>query len=146
MYGVLWCRWSSTSLVSQHVSSLLYNESFSVVLCGGIHFWCSNNWYCVKSSLRQQSSTPPLVRNKRINSILMTRRYPDLASASDWSCRERRLVQPIRSTAQILVVTRHQYGIFPLVSMTSFRGETGSGVTKCWLLTLATCKWREDYE
>ena len=54
MYGVLWCRWSSSSLVSQHVSSLLYNESFFVVLCGRIHPWCWNSWYCVKSTLRKQ--------------------------------------------------------------------------------------------
>ena len=34
-----------------------------------------------------------------------------LGSASDWSCRERDLLQPIRSTTQIQVVTSHQYGI-----------------------------------
>ena len=32
------------------------------------------------------------------------------------------LLQPIRSTTQIWVVTRHQYGISALVSLTSFRG------------------------
>ena len=42
----------------------------------------------------------------------MTRHYPDLGSASDWSCRVGNLIQPIRSTTQIWVVTRHQYGIF----------------------------------
>ena len=43
----------------------------------------------------------------------MTRHYlyPDLSSASDWSCRVGNLLQPIRSTPQIWVVTRHQYGI-----------------------------------
>ena len=30
------------------------------------------------------------------NSILTTRHYPDLGSASDWSCRERNWFQPIR--------------------------------------------------
>ena len=50
----------------------------------------------------------------------MTRRYPDLDSASDWSCRLWNLLQPIRSTAQIWVVTRHLYGISALVSQTSF--------------------------
>ena len=30
--------------------------------------------------------------------------YPDLGSGSDWSCRERNLLQPIRSTTQIWVV------------------------------------------
>ena len=34
-----------------------------------------------------------------------------LGSASDWSCRERNLLQPFRSTTQIRVVTSHQYGI-----------------------------------
>ena len=34
-----------------------------------------------------------------------------VSSASDWSCRERNLLQPIRSTTQIRVVTSHQYGI-----------------------------------
>ena len=34
----------------------------------------------------------------------MTRHYPDLGSASDWSCRLGNLIQPIRSTTQIWVV------------------------------------------
>ena len=54
------------------------------------------------------------LRNERRNSILMTRHYPDLGSASDWSCCEGNLTQPIRSTTQISVVTRHQYGIYAL--------------------------------
>ena len=41
----------------------------------------------------------------------MTRHYPDLARASDWSCRMGNLTQPIESATQTLVVTRHQYGI-----------------------------------
>ena len=65
---------------------------------------------------RRQFATLPLRRN----SILMTRRYPDLGSASDWLCRLWNLLQPIRSTTQIWVVTRHQYGISALVSQTSF--------------------------
>ena len=76
----------------------------------------------------------------------MTHHYPDLGCSSDWSCHERNLLQPIRRTTQIWVVTRHQYGISALASLTSsFRGETGSGVTKCRLFTQATCTWREDY-
>ena len=73
------------------------------------------------------------LRNERRNSILMTRHYPDLGSASDWSCRVGNLLQPIRSTTQIWVVTRHQYGISALVSQTSFRGETSGGVAECRL-------------
>ena len=34
--------------------------------------------------------------------------YPDLGSASDWSCRVWNIFQPIRSTTQIWVVTCHQ--------------------------------------
>ena len=63
------------------------------------------------------------LRNERRNSILMTRHYPDLGNAFDWWCRLGNLLQPIRSTIQIWVVTRHQYGISALVSQTSFRGE-----------------------
>ena len=55
------------------------------------------------------------LRNERRNSILMTCHYPDLGSASDWSCRVGNLFQPITSTTQIWVVTRHQYGISALV-------------------------------
>ena len=61
----------------------------------------------------------------------MTHHYSDLGNVSDWSCRVGNLLQSVRSTAQIWVVTRHQYGIFALVSQTSFRGETSCGVAKC---------------
>ena len=59
----------------------------------------------------------------------MTRHYPNLGSASDWSCRVGNLIQPISSTTQIWVVMRHQYGISVLVSQTSFGGETSGNVT-----------------
>ena len=55
------------------------------------------------------------LRNERRNAILMTRHYPDLASASDWSCHVGNLFQPIRSTVQIWVVMCHHYGISALV-------------------------------
>ena len=67
----------------------------------------------------------------------MTRHYPDLGSASEWSCRVGNLIQPIRSTTQIWVVTRHQYGISALVSQTLFGGETSGSVAKCWLFSQA---------
>ena len=41
------------------------------------------------------------------------------------------LLQPIRSTTQIWVVTHRQYGISALVFQTSFRAETSDGVAKC---------------
>ena len=50
----------------------------------------------------------------------MTHHYPDLGSASDWSCPVGYLIQPIRRTTQIWAVMGHQYGISALVSQTSF--------------------------
>ena len=71
----------------------------------------------------------------------MTRPYPDLGGASDWL---KENFKPIRSTTQIWVVTRHQYGISALVSQTSFGGETSGSVAKCRLFSQATfsfCRW-----
>ena len=48
-------------------------------------------------------------------------------------------VRPIRSTAQIWVVTRYQYGISALVSQTSFSGETSGSVAKCRLFAQGIC-------
>ena len=67
----------------------------------------------------------------------MTRHYPDLDSVSEWSQGVGSLLQPIRSTTQIWVVTRHQYGISALVSQTSFRGETVGCVAKRRLFSQA---------
>ena len=44
------------------------------------------------------------VRNERKNSILMTRHYPDLGSASDWLNQISHAARPIRSTTQIWAV------------------------------------------
>ena len=68
----------------------------------------------------------------------MSRHYPDLGSASDWLNQISHAARPIRSTTQIWVVTRHQYGISALVSQTSFGGETSGCVTKCRLFSQAT--------
>ena len=51
----------------------------------------------------------------------MTCHYPGLRSASDWLGRKNILLQPIRSTTQIWVMTGHQYIISALVADTSFR-------------------------
>ena len=67
----------------------------------------------------------------------MTRHYPDLASASDWLKQISHAARPIRSTTQIWVVTRHQYGISALVSQTSFRGETSGDIAKRQLFSQA---------
>ena len=53
----------------------------------------------------------------------MTRHYQDLGTVSDWLEQISHAVGPIRSTTQISVLTRHQYGISTLVSQTSFRGK-----------------------
>ena len=58
------------------------------------------------------------------------------SSGNNYSVKQISLAaQPIKSTTQIWVVTRHQYGIFVLVSQTSFRRETGGGVAKCRLFS-----------
>ena len=68
----------------------------------------------------------------------MMRHYPDVGSASDWSCCMGNWLQPIRSTTQIWVVMHHQYGILTLVSLVSFGRETSAGITKCLLFSQAT--------
>ena len=65
----------------------------------------------------------------------MTRHYSDLSSASDWLNQISHAARPIRSTTQIWVVTRHQYGIFALVPQTPFGGETSGSVAKCRLFS-----------
>ena len=42
---------------------------------------------------------------------------------ADWSCRLGNLIQPIRSTTQIWVVTRHQYGILHSFLRRHFAGK-----------------------
>ena len=59
----------------------------------------------------------------------MTCHYQELGSASDCSFREGNLLQPIRSTTLIWLATRHQHGIFDVVSQTSFRGETNREIS-----------------
>ena len=66
----------------------------------------------------------------------MTFHYPDLTCASDWMKQISRSARPIKRTSQIWLVIRHQYGISALVPQASFRGETGGGVTKCWLFCI----------
>ena len=86
----------------------------------GRHSWRKNS---VKSSRisRRHNWFPAkwLPRNDWRNSILMTLHYPDLSSAFDWLCLVGNVLQPIRFTSQIRVVTRHQYGISALVPQTS---------------------------
>ena len=74
-------------------------------------------------------------RNERRNS----RHYTDLGNASDWLMQISQTARPIRSTTQIWVVTRHQYGISALISQTLFRGKTTDGVAKFRLFSQANC-------
>ena len=73
------------------------------------------------------------LRNERGNSIVVTRHYPDLGSASDWSCHERNVLQPIKSNTSSVE-------FFALVPQTSFREETNDGVAKCGcFLRVSSC-------
>ena len=69
----------------------------------------------------------------------MTRRFLDLGSAPDWLKQFSHAARPIRSTTQIWVVTRHQYGISAVVSQTSFsQGKlVAGGVAKCRVFSQA---------
>ena len=77
-------------------------------------------------------------RNERRNSILTTRHNPDLGNAFDCSCRVGNLLQPIKSTFQIWVVTCHRCGISALIFQTLFCRETSGGVARCRLFSKAT--------
>ena len=93
-----------------------------------------------QTTFRDISSDFPVkghLRNKCRNSILMMHHYPDLASASDWSCCMWNLPQPIISTTQIWVVACYQYGISALVSQTLFHDETVGDVAKRCLFSQA---------
>ena len=61
-------------------------------------------------------------------------RYPDLGNAADWLKQISLVTQPIRSTTQIWVGTRNQYGISANGAQSSFGGKTSGGVdVKCRL-------------
>ena len=59
-------------------------------------------------------------------------------SARDWLKQISQVAQPIRSSTQIWVVTRHQYGISALVSQTLFSREIVGGIAKCHLFSQPT--------
>ena len=65
--------------------------------------------------------------------------YPDLGGTSVIGhVRKEICPNQIRSTTQIWVVTRHEYGISALVSQMSFWGKASGGDTKCQLFAQAT--------
>ena len=74
--------------------------------------------------------------------------YPYLSSASYWSCLVGNLIQPIRSTTQIWVVTRHLYGISHFWNFNSGLEGTLFQKITCWvfhILTLLPGKWRRKF-
>ncbi|CAH3128628.1 unnamed protein product, partial [Porites lobata] len=64
--------------------------------------------------------------------------YPDLGNAPDWLKQISLVTRPIRSTTQIWVVTRNQYGISANGAQTSFGGKTCGRVVKYYQYTLHT--------
>ena len=72
------------------------------------------------------------LRNERRNSILMTRHYSDLGSASHWLNQISHAARPIRSNTQIWVV-RHQYGISALVSHLAGKPVVASPIVGCFV-------------
>ena len=81
------------------------------------------------------TSFPAKRTTAKIHTDDVLRYDPDLGSASDWLKRISFAAPPIRSTAQIWVVIRHQYGFSALVPRSSIRG----GVARCGLFSQATC-------
>ena len=79
------------------------------------------------------------LRNERRNS----RHYTDPGNASDWLMQISQTARPIRSTTQIWVVTRHQYGISALISQTGKPPMTSRNFV-CFLRITAhrfRCTW-----
>ena len=109
-----------------HQKSQAFGEIGFILIRGRNHFYTLEKWQerfmeTIVRDNRRHLATPPLVFPQ--NYVWETRAKipywwrvtnPDLGSASDWSCSERNLLHPIRGTTQILVVTRHQYGISTL--------------------------------
>ena len=89
------------------------------------------------------------LKNKRRNSIRMTRHEPDLGrcSASDWLKQIFHAGWPIRSTTQVWVVTRHQYGISALAfRLTPAVALRNFGCLLCLQFGIGFCKKnRENY-
>ena len=78
--------------------------------------------------------------------IIPVRIKEDNSSGNNYSVKQISLpVQPIKSTTQIWLVTRHQYGIVVLVSQTSFRAETSDGVEKCRLISQGIIFLRDSW-
>ena len=77
-----------------------------------------------------------LQRHQRFPREMTSKKQGQKFHTDDWW----NLLQPIRSTTQVWVVTCHQYGISALVSQTSFHRKTVGVVAKCHLFSQATPK------
>ena len=77
---------------------------------------------CLRKQPKLRDATIGFLAKCRLrNEQEMTCHYPGLRSVSDWLWRKNILLQLIRSTTQIWVMTGHQYIISALVAHTSFR-------------------------
>ena len=100
-------------------------------------------WSQVTASLRKQPTFgnatrfPHQMMSEKFHTVDVSLPRSDLVNASDWSCFMGHLIEPIRSTNKIWVVMRPQHRISVLLPQTSFGGETGGRVTKCWLFPQA---------
>ena len=85
---------------------------------------------------------PKLHQRKRCrNSILMMCHYPDLDSASDWSCWEGNLLNSTKHKHCLVMVSDMSSvwsEITAVIPQTSFRRETSDGFTKCQLFSQAS--------
>ena len=82
--------------------------------------WCSLRKQPTFREVATWALAKRRLSNERRNSILMTRLYPDLGSASDWLKEISLAAQPIRSTTKIWVVhVISMAGISALVTQTS---------------------------
>ena len=81
-----------------------------------------------------------VTEKQRGNSLLITRHYPDLGSASDYSCPVGNLIQPIRNTVPDLGSDALSVWNFCAVSQKPFGGGTSGSVAKCRLFSQASVK------
>ena len=80
-------------------------------------------------------------RKKRRNPILMMCHYPDLGSASHWSCFEGNLLPSTKHKHYLIMVSDMSSvlsGIAAVIPQTSFCRETSDGFAKCQLFSQAS--------
>ena len=89
-------------------------------------------------------------RKKHRNSILMMCHYPDLDSASDWSCCEGNLLNSTKHKHYLVMVSDMSSvwsGITAVIPHTSFCRETSNGFAKCQLFSRASdfARWCKHF-